>query len=143
MNLIGGQWRAGRGEMLESVNPANPKEVVASFPQCSPADVDDAVSAAVTAQPSWEALGIIKRGSILREVADLMTIRREELAALMTQEQGKTLPEAKIKLRTPAGTPASWNSFANAWLIAGMSLAGFQTTVFPHNKAGAIFQAGI
>ena len=80
--------------MLESINPANPTEVVASFPQCSPADVDDAVSAAVTAQPSWEALGIIKRGSILREVADLMTVRREELAALMTQEQGKTYPEA-------------------------------------------------
>ncbi len=80
--------------MLESINPANPTEVVASFPQCSPADVDDAVSAAVTAQPSWEELGIIKRGSILREVADLMTVRREELAALMTQEQGKTYPEA-------------------------------------------------
>ena len=94
MNLIGGRWVAGRGDMLESINPANPSEVVASFPQCSPADVDDAVLAAVTAQHSWEALGIIKRGSILREVADLMTVRREELAALMTKEQGKTYPEA-------------------------------------------------
>ena len=79
MNLIGGRWVAGRGDMLESINPANPSEVVASFPQCSPADVDDAVLAAVTAQHSWEALGIIKRGSILREVADLMTVRREDL----------------------------------------------------------------
>ena len=94
MNLIGGHWLAGRGEMLESVNPANPKEVVATVQQCSPADVDAAVLAAVTAQPSWEALGIIKRGLVLREVADLMTVRREELAALMTQEQGKTFSEA-------------------------------------------------
>ena len=94
MNLIGGEWLAGRGDMLESTNPANPSEVVASLRQCSQADVDEAISAAVTAQPSWESLGIIRRGSILREVADLMTVRREELAALMTQEQGKTYPEA-------------------------------------------------
>ncbi|MFY9305261.1 MAG: aldehyde dehydrogenase family protein, partial [Rhodoluna sp.] len=94
MNLIGGKWVAGRGDMLDSINPANPSEVVASFSQCSPEDVDDAISAAVNAQPSWEALGIIERGSILREVADLMTLRREELAALMTKEQGKTYPEA-------------------------------------------------
>jgi aldehyde dehydrogenase (NAD+) len=93
-NLIGGNWRVGRGNLVESLNPASPSEVVASFPQCSQADVDDAVSAAVTAQHSWEATGIIKRGSILREVADLMIERREELASLMTQEQGKTYPEA-------------------------------------------------
>ena len=94
MNLIGGEWLEGRGQMLESVNPANPSEVIASFPQCSEEDVDKAVLAALSAQAGWEALGIIKRGTILREVAELMNQRRLELGELMTLEQGKTLPEA-------------------------------------------------
>lgn len=93
-NLIGGSWSPGGGDTVTSLNPANPSDIVAKFSQCTEANVSSAVSAAVSAQASWEALGIIKRGVILREVAELMHQRREELAALMTREQGKTLPEA-------------------------------------------------
>ena len=94
MNLIDGQWVKGRGSGHQSVSPANPDQVVASLTQCSQEDVTAAMAAASKAQAEWESIGIIRRGVILREVADLMSQRREELGALMTLEQGKTLPEA-------------------------------------------------
>lgn len=93
-NLIGGSWYPGGGDTVTSINPADPSDVVAKFSQCTEADITSAINAAVSAQISWESLGIIKRGVILREVAELMQQRREELGALMTREQGKTLPEA-------------------------------------------------
>lgn len=94
MNLIDGQWLEGQGTGHRSVSPADPDQVVAILTQCSQEDVTAAMAAASRAQAEWESIGIIRRGVILREVADLMSARREELGALMTLEQGKTLPEA-------------------------------------------------
>lgn len=93
-SLIAGSWIDGGGDSLTSTNPADPTDVVAKLNQCDASDVTAAVAAAVNAQTEWETLGIIKRGMILRDVADLMQQRREELGALMTREQGKTLAEA-------------------------------------------------
>lgn len=104
MNLIGGHWLAGKGAALQSVSPANPDQVVATLTQCNEEDVKAAVAAASKAQAEWESLGIIRRGAILREVADLMHQRRDELGALMTLEQGKTLPEALVEIDGSAET---------------------------------------
>lgn len=97
-HLIDGQWVSGHGEPTRSLNPARPEELVAEFTAGDRADIAAGVAAAVTAQPGWEALGIIARGIILRNVAALMDERREELAALMTREQGKTLPESLVEV---------------------------------------------
>ena len=53
-NLIAGEWRAARGgETFDSVNPARRSEVLGHFARSSRSDIDDAVSAAVAAQPAW------------------------------------------------------------------------------------------
>ena len=93
-HLIGGNWVSGNGEPAQSLNPARPQDLVAEYTNGNPNDIHAGVAAAVSAQPQWEALGIIARGNILRNVANLMEVRREGLAALMTREQGKTLPES-------------------------------------------------
>jgi aldehyde dehydrogenase (NAD+) len=93
-NLVGGAWIPGSGEVSKSLNPAKPDDVVAEFTQASSAEVETAIDRATDAQAEWESLGIIKRGMILRGVADLISERREQLAELMTREQGKTLAES-------------------------------------------------
>lgn len=98
MNLLGGQWVTGRGKPSTSINPARPQEVIAKYIAGDKDDIQVGIAAAVQAQPGWEALGIIARGNILRNVANLMQERRESLAALMTREQGKTLPESLVEI---------------------------------------------
>ena len=93
-HLIGGVFVPGSGDDALSVNPAAPDDTVARYHSASAADISQAISAAHAAQAEWEALGLIARGQILRQVAEVMTSRREELAALMTREQGKTYPES-------------------------------------------------
>lgn len=92
--FIDGSWSQGAGPEGVSSNPANPDEVVAKFHHSSESDISKALLAAKKAQTSWENLGIIGRGLILRSVADVLQSRRDSLATLMTREQGKTLAEA-------------------------------------------------
>lgn len=96
--LIGGIWRDGRGNRSSSHNPAKPLDTVAEYSVASTEDLADAMAAASAAQREWEERGIIQRGKILRDVADVMDSRREALAALMTREQGKTLAESLIEV---------------------------------------------
>jgi len=97
-HLVGGKWVPGTGSAFDSRNPARPDDIVATGQQASVEDIADALASARDAQTGWEALGIIARGRILRGVADLMQTRREALAALMTREQGKTLPESLVEV---------------------------------------------
>ena len=52
-------------------------------------------------------------------------------------------PPPRIRLNTPLGKPASWMISVSACAVAGVSDAGFMTTVLPKASAGALFQAGI
>lgn len=94
-HLIDGEWVTGSGPQLRSTNPANPEQVVAV---CAQADVDlveQAVAAADRAQESWDSLGLIARGSVLRRAAELLAERSEQIAELMTAEEGKTISESR------------------------------------------------
>lgn len=93
--LIGGSWvDAGDRELLEVVNPAT-EEVFAAVPKATKKDVADAVDAAATAFASWSRLTPFKRGEYLRKASEIALSRSREIAALMTQEQGKPLKEAE------------------------------------------------
>src|SRR6266566_1394453 len=52
-------------------------------------------------------------------------------------------PDPSTRFKTPAGTPASSKSSTIRTAVAGVSVAGLKTTVFPATSAGAIFQTGI
>ncbi len=92
---IGGQWVAGSGDReIASVNPADTRETIAVFQNAAPSDALRAIDAAEKAFGPWKATPGPVRGRILAKAAEIAWRRREELARLMTREQGKILPES-------------------------------------------------
>jgi len=95
-NLIGGQWSASRsGQLRPNSNPSRSSEILAQFPESDPLDLQDAISAASAAFPSWKSMSIIERGEILYRASDLLASRAEAVARDLTLEEGKTFQEAK------------------------------------------------
>lgn len=95
-NYIAGQWLpSSTGRTFNNINPADISDVIGSFPLSNVDDVARAVAAASDAFKAWRLLPAPKRGDILRVAGDIFTRRKEELAAIMTREMGKTLAETK------------------------------------------------
>src|SRR4051794_1364171 len=92
--LIGGAWRDAT-DALENRNPARPGEVVSTHGLATAADVDDAYAAAREAAATWRRTPPVKRGDVLFRAAELIASRAEQIAAELTAEEGKTLPEAR------------------------------------------------
>ncbi|MFN7994259.1 MAG: aldehyde dehydrogenase family protein [Bryobacteraceae bacterium] len=97
-NYIDGSWTAG-GAQFENRNPANMGEVVGLFTKGTALDMESAATAAGRAFPAWSTLNAPARGAFLFKAADILDRRFEEVAADMTREEGKTLPEAKGEVR--------------------------------------------
>ena len=90
--LAGGRWT---GEPETAVtNPAT-GEVIARVPNFGAAETKAAIEAAHRAFPGWSGLLAKERSAILRRWFDLQLKHAEELARLMTAEQGKPLAEAR------------------------------------------------
>lgn len=88
---IGGDFVASQsGEWMDSVNPAN-GEVHGRVPAGSVEDVDRAVQAATAAQPGWAALHVFERGRLLRELADAMQARQDDVLPLEAADTGNTI----------------------------------------------------
>ncbi|WP_328334718.1 MULTISPECIES: aldehyde dehydrogenase family protein [unclassified Streptomyces] len=94
-HLIAGEWVDGEGAEARSLDPAHPDRAVAVYRTAGEKLLDRAVTAAQAAQPDWSAQGLIQRGLVLRRAAGLLADRAEEIALLMTREEGKTLPESR------------------------------------------------
>jgi succinate-semialdehyde dehydrogenase len=92
--FIGGQWAPGRGEALDVRNPADGRAIIA-ISKASADDARAAIAAAKAAFPSWRRTLAKERGDALSRWAGLMTAHREDLARIMTYEQGKPLAEAR------------------------------------------------
>jgi succinate-semialdehyde dehydrogenase / glutarate-semialdehyde dehydrogenase len=90
--LLGGVFR-GAGE-LAIKNPAN-GAVLAQIPNGGAAEATEAVEIAARAQKIWAAHSAKQRGAVLRKWFDLILAAREDLALIMTSEQGKPLAEAR------------------------------------------------
>src|SRR5258707_7706689 len=100
-NFIGGEWRNSRsGETFTSTNPAHTFEVIGHYQKSTAADLEDAIDAAVEAQPGWAATPAPERGEILLRTALLLEQHKEELARLMTREMGKILKETRGDVQT-------------------------------------------
>ncbi|WP_026973668.1 NAD-dependent succinate-semialdehyde dehydrogenase [Alicyclobacillus contaminans] len=99
---IDGQWRAARGgETFPVHNPAT-GEVVGQVADARAEDALDAVEAATRAFPEWASRPAKERSEILRRAYDLMVAHRDELAEIMTREQGKPLEEARGEVQYAA-----------------------------------------
>ena len=95
-NFIGGEWRpAETGRTFESRNPADTREVIATFAASGAADAAAAIRAAEDALPAWRRTPAPKRGEIMYRFGALMAEHKERLSQAMTREMGKVLAEAR------------------------------------------------
>ena len=92
---INGQWvSSDDGSTLAVTNPAN-GEVIAQVASCGTAETRRAIEAAQAAQIDWRQRTIKERSAILRKWFNLMMDAQEDLAQILTAEQGKPLAEAR------------------------------------------------
>ncbi len=95
---VDGRWiDADSGETFAVDDPATGEEV-ARVPRMGAGETRRAIEAARRALPGWRAQTAKERGRILRRLSDLMLERVEELAALLTTEQGKPLAESRVEI---------------------------------------------
>lgn len=93
--FLGGRWLdAAGGEVKEVVNPAN-GQVLGTVPNCGAKEARAAIEAADKALPEWRARTAKARAQLLRKWFDLIMANQEDLAVLMTVEQGKPLAESR------------------------------------------------
>jgi len=93
--FINGEWLdADNGQSIQVTNPAT-GEVIGSVPKMGTAETRRAIEAADKALPAWRALTAKERSAKLRRWFELMIEHQDDLARLMTTEQGKPLAEAK------------------------------------------------
>ncbi|HLQ62167.1 MAG TPA: aldehyde dehydrogenase family protein [Candidatus Acidoferrales bacterium] len=96
MIIEGERAKAASGETYEIRNPAS-GELVDEVPKGGPVDVDRAARAALKAFETWSKLTAAKRREILHKAAAHMLSKVDEIAPLLTKEQGKTILESRIE----------------------------------------------
>lgn len=100
---VGGAWTSATGgATVEVKNPAT-GQVIGSVPRMTADDVRSAVAKAEAALPSWRARTAKERSAILRRWFSLLMEHQEDLAKLMTAEQGKPLVESRGEIAYAAG----------------------------------------
>ncbi len=93
--FLDGEWcDANDASTFDVVNPAT-GEKVGTAPHMGAAETRRAIDAANAAWPAWRKKNAKERATILRKWNDLMLENADDLALIMTAEQGKPLPEAK------------------------------------------------
>ena len=101
---IAGRWRpADGGKTFPVINPAT-EETIGTVPHATRNDLDEALAAAKAGFDIWRKVSAFDRSKIMRKAANLLRERSEEIARLMTMEQGKPLREARIEVQAAADT---------------------------------------
>jgi succinate-semialdehyde dehydrogenase / glutarate-semialdehyde dehydrogenase len=96
--FIDGVWKSGEGrDAHRVVNPVT-ADAIAEVPYATKADLDEALQASERAWPEWRSMDVEKRGAILRKTAALLRERADHIGAILTQEQGKIIAEAKAEV---------------------------------------------
>ena len=95
-SYIDGKWvRPESSRTVKNTNPADPKDVIAEFPMATAADTERAIEAARRAFRTWRKTPGPERGRVLWRAADIARRQTDELAKLMTREEGKIFREAR------------------------------------------------
>jgi succinate-semialdehyde dehydrogenase/glutarate-semialdehyde dehydrogenase len=100
--FINGKWRPSQsGRTIAVLNPAT-EETIGTVAHADRADLDEALEAAAKGFKVWRAVAPFERCRIMRKAAQIMRERNDEIAPLLTMEQGKTLAEAKMEAMAAA-----------------------------------------
>ena len=95
---IDGQWRPAQGNRtIPVLNPAT-EEVIGTVAHASKADLDEALAAAEKGFAQWKKVSAFERSKLMRKAADILRSRADDIARLLTMEQGKPLAEAKMEV---------------------------------------------
>jgi succinate-semialdehyde dehydrogenase/glutarate-semialdehyde dehydrogenase len=106
-HYIDGNWvKASGAKTQEVMNPATSKPI-GELSHASRGDLDKALAAADKGFKTWRKMSSYERGKILRKAADLVRARADEIAKVLTQEQGKVFMEAKLEVQS-AGDILDW-----------------------------------
>ena len=102
--LINGEWRdAIGGETIPVIDPAT-EEVIGKIAHARKADLDLALEAANKGFKVWRDTSPLDRSKLMRKAADILRSRVEEIAFMMTREQGKPIAQAKMEVMGAADT---------------------------------------
>jgi acyl-CoA reductase-like NAD-dependent aldehyde dehydrogenase len=99
---IGGRWVNGATDARLQVDDPATQEIIGSVPAGSATDVDRAVSAATGAFDQWRWMSADERAGLLHAAADKTRQHWDDLAELLTREQGKPRPEQEEELKWSA-----------------------------------------
>ncbi len=106
--FIEGEWRTTNEIGQDVLNPAN-ESVLAFLPHATEKDLEDALESAQRGFKIWRDTPVQKRASILHKTADLIEERSEQIARIITMEQGKPLREAQGEMLRTVET-FRWNA---------------------------------
>jgi aldehyde dehydrogenase (NAD+) len=99
-NFINGQWvESSSSRTIDNINPANTDEVLGTVRQATREEARSAVEAASEAFRDWRATPAPTRGRIVARAARLLEDDKENLAQLLTREEGKTIAESRGELQ--------------------------------------------
>jgi len=99
---INGRWKpAASGKTLSVLNPAS-EAVLGQLAHAGIADLDEALAAAEAGFAIWSRTPVFERYKLMRKAAELLRVRADKIAGLMTSEQGKPLAEAKMETLSAA-----------------------------------------
>jgi aldehyde dehydrogenase (NAD+) len=99
-NFINGEWtESSSTKTAENINPANTDDCLGSIRQATREEARRAVEAAHEAFRAWRTTPAPQRGRIVSRAARLMEESKEELAQLLTREEGKTISESRGELQ--------------------------------------------
>ena len=100
---VAGKWvGASGGGTLAVTNPAT-GETLGTVPDCGAGETRTAIEAAAAALPAWRTRPARERAALLRKLQDLLLANQEDLARIMTAEQGKPLTESRGEIAYSAG----------------------------------------
>ena len=97
--LVGGIWQKSSSDSKGEVYNPSTGQVIAQVPLCDEQETNAVVAAAAAALPEWSATPAVERARVMFKFRDLIEQHFEELAALVTREHGKTLPEARAEVQ--------------------------------------------
>ncbi len=122
-SYIGGAWQEPSGDPLPVMNPATGRPL-ATLATASADDVHRALATAGRAQHDWAALPAVRRGDLLRAMADVLVAHHGELTDLLTSEVGKPLAQAAAEVDFAVEFlryNASWDRKLEGQILAGDS----------------------
>jgi len=98
-NYVAGQWVTPEHHGLLDIEQPSTAEVIARVPLSKKAETDRAVAAAKAAYQGWSATPVARRCEFLWELANQIRANTEDLARLITRENGKSLPDSRAEVK--------------------------------------------